>query len=345
MSDAHERNRPGQRAPLNTELADATFRGLDDWSAAAIMSAIIDSNRRAIEAVESALPALERAADGIERRLAAGGRLVYAGAGTSGRLGVMDAAELAPTFGFDDVATVLAGGGEAQTQAQEGAEDDVDDAEAQVDALALGESDALIGVAASGRTPFTVAAVRHARRRGAFTVGVANNPDTPLLSVGDVGVLLETGPEVLAGSTRLAAGTAQKAALNALSTAVLVRLGGAYDNLMVGMRPLNAKLKKRAVEIVAKASGLGAAAAAATLDEAGDDIRTAIVMAVGDVPAARAAELLQRSGNRVRAALAAAGAGSAQGSPQPVGAERDPHHGDGERAGEAGGDDPDQHVT
>src|SRR5690606_26057187 len=165
---------------------------------------------------------------------------------------VMDAAELAPTFGFDRTEVLLAGGGQARDRAQEGAEDDADAAAADIDGAAVGADDALIGVAASGRTPYTVAAVRRAKERGAFTVGLANNPATPLLEVGDVGVLLDTGPEVLAGSTRLAAGTAQKAALNALSTAVLVRLGGAYDNLMVGMRPLNAKLKRRAVDIVAR---------------------------------------------------------------------------------------------
>lgn len=305
-ANAPSSDRSGPRGQVNTELADRSYRGLDAWSAREIIAAITDSNRRAIEAVAEALPDLERAAVGIERCLAAGGRLVYAGAGTSGRLGVMDAAELAPTFGFDDVAMALAGGGDAQTRAQEGAEDDREDAAAQIDALAMSGNDALIGVAASGRTPFTVAAVSRARQRGTFTVGIANNAGTPLLSVGDVGVLLDTGPEVLAGSTRLAAGTAQKAALNALSTTVLVRLGGAYDNLMVGMRPLNAKLKQRAVEIVAQASGLGSEAAAVKLDEAGGDIRTAIVMAIAEVDAGAAGELLARSSNNVRAAIEAA---------------------------------------
>src|SRR5690606_30407446 len=226
----------GRGSELNTERADEAYSGLDSWSPSAIIAAITEANRRAIDSVAAALPELERAVEGIELKLAAGGRLVYAGAGTSGRLGVMDAAELAPTFGFDDVAMVLAGGGEAQTRAQEGAEDDRLDARLQIDELAIGERDALIGIAASGRTPFTVAAVAHARERGAFTVGIANNAGTPLLSAGDVGILLDSGPEVLAGSTRLAAGTAQKAALNAISTSVLVRLGGAYENLMVGMR-------------------------------------------------------------------------------------------------------------
>jgi N-acetylmuramic acid 6-phosphate etherase len=290
---------------MTTETVSDQFRGLDDWSAVDIMRAVTEGNARAVRAVESALPQLEAAAAGIEPRLLAGGRLFYAGAGTSGRLGVMDAAELAPTFGFDRTEVLLAGGGDAQDRAQEGAEDDVVAAAAAVDRAEIGPRDALIGVAASGRTPYTVAAVKRARERGAFTVGLANNADTPLLSVGDVGVLLDTGPEVLAGSTRLAAGTAQKAALNALSTAVLVRLGGAYDNLMVGMRPLNAKLKKRAVEIVAQAARLESSEAEGFLERAGGDIRTAIVMAGTGVQAATAARLLAANGSRVRAAIAA----------------------------------------
>ena len=291
---------------LDTERADAAYFGLDSWSPGDIIAAITDTNRRAIEAVAAARPELERAVEGIESKLAAGGRLVYAGAGTSGRLGVMDAAELAPTFGFDDVAMVLAGGGEAQTRAQEGAEDDREDAEAQIDELDISERDAVLGIAASGRTPFTVAAVMHAKKRGAFTVGIANNAGTPLLSVGDVGVLLDSGPEVLAGSTRLAAGTAQKAALNAISTTVLVRLGGAYQNLMVGMRPLNAKLQVRAVKIVAQATGLTMAASEEALEEAGGDIRTAILMSKAGVDFETARTLLDRSGSSVTAAIEAA---------------------------------------
>ena len=290
---------------MSTETISQDYQGLDAWDAGAIMRAVTAGNLHAIRAVEAAMSQLEAAAAGIEPRLRSGGRLFYAGAGTSGRLGVMDAAELAPTFGFDRTAVLLAGGGEAQERAKEGAEDDVDAAATDVDAAGVGPQDALIGVAASGRTPYTVAAVQRARERGAFTVGMANNRATPLLQVGDVGVLLETGPEVLAGSTRLAAGTAQKAALNALSTAVLVRLGGAYDNLMVGMRPLNAKLKRRAVEIVAMAARLEDAEAEAVLERAGGDIRTAIVMAGTGSSAASAAAWLAENGMSVRAAIAA----------------------------------------
>lgn len=286
-----------------TESIHEAYRDLDAWPAAKILAAVNDANRRAIDAVAAALPDLERAAVGIEERLGAGGRLFYAGAGTSGRVAVQDAAELPPTFGFDRARVLLAGGQAAQDRAEEGAEDDVVAAAAAVDEAGVGPRDALVGIAASGVTPYTVAAVRRAKERGAFTVGIANNPDTPLLTVGEVGILLATGPEVLAGSTRLAAGTAQKAALNALSTAVLVRLGGAYGNLMVGMRPVNAKLEKRAAAIVAEAAEVSLDTAAEVLARAEDDLRTAIVMARTGVDAERAREAVRQHGGRVRDAL------------------------------------------
>jgi len=289
--------------PTTTEAAVADYSGLDAWPALDILTAIIDSNRRAVEAVARALPDLERAAAGIERRLQLGGRLVYVGAGTSGRLGLQDAAELAPTFGFDRTVTLLAGGASAQSQAQEGAEDDEEAAAREVDALRVSDADAMIGVAASGGTPYTIAALKRARELGAFTVGIANNPGAPLLEVAHVGVLLETGPEVLAGSTRLAAGTAQKVALNALSTTVLVRLGGAYENLMVGMRPVNVKLRSRAVMIVAQGANVSEAAASSALEAAGGDIRNAIVSCRAGVSPARAAMALKEHGNNVREAL------------------------------------------
>ncbi len=286
-----------------TESIHEAYRDLDAWPAARILAAVTDANRRAIDAVAAALPDLERAAQGIEERLRSGGRLFYVGAGTSGRVAVQDAAELPPTFGFERARVLLAGGQAAQDRAKEGAEDDVVAAAADVDEAGVGPQDALVGIAASGVTPYTVAAVRRAVERGAFTVGIANNPDTPLLTVGDVGILLATGPEVLAGSTRLAAGTSQKAALNALSTAVLVRLGGAYGNLMVGMRPVNAKLEKRAAAIVAEAADVPLDQAADVLARAGDDIRTAIVMARAGVDADVAREAVRRHGGRVRDAL------------------------------------------
>lgn len=292
----------------STETAIADYSGLDAWPALDILTAITDSNRRAVDAVTLALPELEKAAAGVEERLRWGGRLVYVGAGTSGRLGLQDAAELAPTFGFDLATTLLAGGSSAQSQAQEGAEDDAESATREVNALGVGERDAVIGVAASGATPYTVAAVVRARQLGAFTVGIANNPGAPLLTVGHVGVLLNTGPEVLAGSTRLAAGTAQKVALNALSTTVLVRLGGAYENLMVGMRPVNAKLRVRAVQIVAQGAQVSEAAASRSLEASGGNIRSAIVSCKAGVSPERAQAALEEHGNNVREALMSLGA-------------------------------------
>ena len=292
---------------MSTEGIDPRYAGLDTWEAGRILEAVTDSNARAVAAVERALPALTRAAEGIEERLAGGGRLVYVGAGTSGRLGVLDAAELAPTFGYDDVVVLMAGGGDAFTQAKEGAEDDVEAAVADLERAGVGRDDAVVGLAASGRTPYTVGSVRRARSLGAFTVGIANNPGAPLLEAADVGVLLDTGPEVLAGSTRLAAGTAQKAALNALSTTVMVRLGGSYDNLMVGMRPLNAKLVERAAGIVARATGRGLEEAHALLQASGRSIRVAIVMGLTGADEAAARSALEGTGGRVRAAVAALG--------------------------------------
>ena len=292
-------------AQSTTETVGASYRDLDTWPLSKSLAALLESNRRAVEATARALPRLEEAAAGIERCLQKGGRLVYIGAGTSGRLALQDAAELPPTFGFTRTLVLLAGGAAAGGRAQEGAEDDGGAARAAVDEANVSPADAVVGLAASGRTPYTVAGIARARERGAFTVGVANNPSAPLLHAAEVGVLLETGPEVLAGSTRLAAGTAQKVALNALSTAVLVKLGGAYGNLMVGMRPANDKLRARAQRIVGEGAGVSEEDAAGALMETNWHIREALVTLLGDVSAAEARELLSRHQGRVREAVAA----------------------------------------
>jgi N-acetylmuramic acid 6-phosphate etherase len=292
-------------AALSTERVDPDFADLDAWPPARTLAAIVEGQRGAIEAVAGALPALERAADGIVERLAHGGRLAYAGAGTSGRLALLDSAELPPTFGFDRTVVLMAGGTGAMSTASEGAEDDAAEAEAGVAAASIGPDDALIGLAASGRTPYTVAAVRAARAAGAFTIGISNVAGAPLLDAADVGVFLDTGPEVLAGSTRLAAGTSQKAALNALSTVVMVQLGGAYGNLMVGMRSTNEKLRRRAVTMVATAAAVDEADAARALAASGHDVRTAIVMAAAGVGVEAAREALEAHRQRVRDALVA----------------------------------------
>lgn len=287
---------------LQTETSLDSYNDLDIWPLERTLAALVDSSSAAVEAVRRALPDLERAAAGIERALTAGGRLIYLGAGTSGRLAVQDAAELPPTFGFEGAHAVLAGGDDAGGRALEAAEDDENDARARLSALSLTHRDAVVGLAASGSTPFTVAGVTFARAQGAFTVGIANNAGTPLLSAAEVGVPLETPPEVLAGSTRLAAGTAQKVALNALSTAVLVRLGGAYGNLMVGMRPQNHKLRGRAARIVVQATGCTPAEAEAAL-AAGSSIRVAIVTLLTGVSPEVAGERLAQRHDRVREAL------------------------------------------
>lgn len=288
---------------MTTESFDPAYQDLDTWPLDRIVDAVLASGRRAAQAASAAGPELARAAAGIEDRLARGGRLVYVGAGTSGRIAVQDAAELPPTFGFERTWVLMAGGGPAGERALENAEDDARAALRDATSRGLGPDDAVVGVAASGRTPYTLAVIEFARQRGAFTVGIANNPDTPLLRAAEVGVLLDTGPEVLAGSTRLAAGTAQKIALNALSTAVLVRAGGAYGNLMVGMRPINTKLRRRAIEVVTEAVGVTAEAAAEALTRAEGGIREAIVMLTADVDLDTARARLARHGQRVRDAL------------------------------------------
>lgn len=288
---------------------EARFEGsteLDSWSLADSLAAIIESNARAVTAVQAALPALVKAAEGVAQKVTQGGRIIYLGAGTSGRLALQDAAELPPTFGFNRTVVLMAGGQGASSTAKENAEDDKDEAIQAVSTAEVGSKDAVIGLAASGKTPYTVAGIQAARQAGAFTVGIANNPHTPLLHEAEVAILLDTGPEVLTGSTRLAAGTAQKIVLNALSTAVLVRLGGAYENLMVGMKPSNAKLRQRAISIVAEATGLDPSAASEALGRSQWNMREAIVMTLAGVSQARAQDLLEQHGQRVRDAITAA---------------------------------------
>jgi N-acetylmuramic acid 6-phosphate etherase len=289
---------------MQTENASTTYRLLDTWSLEETLAAIVESNARAVQAVQQALPALSQAAEGLERCLRQGGRLIYVGAGTSGRLASQDAAELRPTFGFERTLVLIAGGNTATTKALEDAEDDRAAAVKAVAEAELSEKDAVLGIAASGRTPFTVEAMRQARDQGAFTIGLANNPDTPLLILAEVGIFLDTGPEVLAGSTRLAAGTAQKIVLNALSTSVLVRLGGAYQNFMVGMKPQNQKLRERAVLMVSQAANVDLERARAALESTNWRIREAIVMLLTGQALREAEVLLERHGNRVREAVA-----------------------------------------
>nr|WP_197506942.1 N-acetylmuramic acid 6-phosphate etherase [Mycobacterium sp. 852002-50816_SCH5313054-b] len=282
---------------LATEAARPDLDDLDARPIGEVVALLVAVEGEAHRAVLVAVPRIVAAAEAIAARLERGGRLIYAGAGTPGRLGVLDAAECAPTFGTDLVRGVIAGGPAALTEAIEGAEDRFDPA----DLADLSAADALVGITASGRTPYVLGALQHARAVGALTVAIVNNPGGEASA--DVVIELLTGPEVLAGSTRLTAGTAQKVVLNALSTSVMIALGRAYGPRMVDVLATNAKLRRRAVRIVRDAAGVDEQAAAAALAAAGGHAKTAIVALLAGVDAAEAAVRLDRARGRVRDAL------------------------------------------
>jgi N-acetylmuramic acid 6-phosphate etherase len=232
------------------------------------------------QAISLVLPEVERAIDGIESRIRSGGRLFYVGTGTSGRLGVLDAAECPPTFGVspDLVQAVIAGGYEACYRAVEASEDDADAGGKDLQARGFTKQDVLVGIAASGRTPYTVGAVNHARRCGAFTIAISCVPQSAITEAAEVSIVPVVGPEVVAGSTRLKAGTAQKLVLNMLSTATMVRLGYVSGNRMTNVLPRNSKLRARALRIIMAESGSDEETARAALHKSGDDPRVALVM-------------------------------------------------------------------
>ena len=282
---------------LATEAARPDLDDLDARPIGEVVALLVAAEGEAHGAVAAAVPRIAAAAEAIAARLECGGRLIYAGAGTPGRLGVLDAAECGPTFGTDLVRGVIAGGPAALTEAIEGAEDAFDPA----DLADLTAADALVGITASGRTPYVLGALEHARAAGALTVAIVNNPGSEASA--DLVIELLTGPEVLAGSTRLTAGTAQKVVLNALSTSVMIALGKAYGPRMVDVRPTSAKLRRRAVRIVRDAAGVDEEAATAALAAAGGHAKTAIVALLAGVDAAEAAVRLDRARGRVRDAL------------------------------------------
>ncbi len=282
------------------------FEALDLWPTGDVVDALVGGQLQAVAVVHAARAAIAAAADAGAGRLADGdGRLVYVGAGTSGRLAVQDGVELVPTFGWPAARLLylVAGGEAALLRSVEGAEDDAAAARAAVRDHALGAGDVVIAVAASGRTPFAVAAVEAAGRAGALTVALANNTPSPLLDAAAHPLALPTGPEVVAGSTRLQAGTAQKAALNTLSTAIMVRLGRTHGNLMVDVAARNTKLDGRRVAMLQRITGAGRAAAEAALLDAGGHVKTAVLVVAGDAPAVARARLA-RHGGYLRAALA-----------------------------------------
>ncbi|MGK5630116.1 N-acetylmuramic acid 6-phosphate etherase [Streptomyces sp. URMC 123] len=256
-------------------------------------------------AVAARLPLIAAAIDATAERMARGGRLIYAGAGTAGRLGVLDASECPPTFNTapGQVVGLIAGGPAAMVSAVEGAEDSARLAAADLDALGIAADDTVVGVSASGRTPYAIGAVAHARARGALTIGLSGNEGSALAAAAEHGIEVVTGPELLAGSTRLKAGTAQKLVLNMISTITMIRLGKTFGNLMVDVRATNEKLRARSHRIVALATGASDEEIAAALGATGGEVKDAILMLLGGVDAPTARRLLDGADGRLRTAL------------------------------------------
>jgi N-acetylmuramic acid 6-phosphate etherase len=294
-------------APPPTEFASPRFDALDAWNDVTVLDALWEAQLSAVASIRAALPALGAAAAASVPLLRRGGRLVYAGAGTSGRIAVQDGAELGPTFDWppERLVLLMAGGDTALTRAVENAEDRADLAAAAIEAAAIGPDDVVIGLAASGNTPWTLACVVTAAARGALTIGIANNPDTRLLAAAAHKILLPTPPEPVAGSTRLGAGTAQKVVLNLFSTLLMVRLGRVYRGRMVDMQARNAKLRHRAERMVQDLTGATPDAARAALESAGGRVKTAVLVASGHSPE-QAADLLERHQGSLRDALGGA---------------------------------------
>lgn len=286
-----------QRNPLSAEL--------DQLSTLELLRLMNRLDATIPAVIAEVLPQIAQTVDQISATLAAGGRLFYQGAGTSGRLAVLDAVELIPTFSAPAgmVVGLLAGGSAAMMRSVEGAEDDAALGRSDLVAQNFSAQDMLVGVAASGRTPYVLGGLGYANELGAPTAVVVCNPASPMAAVARIAIEIVTGPEVLTGSTRLRAGTATKLVLNMLSTSAMVKLGKVYGNLMVDVQPTNAKLRQRAIRIVTESTGVDASAAEALLQDAGWQVKTAVVMGLSGVDAATAQQRLQQSQGHVRHAL------------------------------------------
>jgi N-acetylmuramic acid 6-phosphate etherase len=299
---------------LLTESRREDTAEIDLASTVELVRAMNDEDARVPAAVRAAEASIAAAVEAVADRLAAGGRLIYIGAGTAGRLGVLDASEAVPTFSSDpgQVVGVLAGGAAALSQSVEEIEDDTEAGRRDLERVGVGPLDAVVGVSASGRTPYVLGGVTYARGRGAATVGLSCNPQAALSALVDYPIEVIVGPELIAGSTRLKAGTAQKLVLNMISTIAMIKLGKTFGNLMVDLRATNTKLRARAVRIVAQAAGVTDALAGETLAEAGDDVRVAILMLLAGVGAGEARARLEASGRNLRAALGSRPGGGAR---------------------------------
>ena len=289
---------------LLTEQANPASASIDSLPTEAMLSIINAEDRRIADSVEQEIPRIALAVDGIVAAMRKGGRLFYIGAGTSGRLGVLDAAECPPTFSipYELVQGIIAGGEGALSKATEATEDDPAIGERDLIERGFTAADVLVGIAASGRTPYVLGAIRKARELGALTVGISCTPGSELSAAVQIPIEPLPGPEVVAGSTRMKAGTATKLVLNMLSTAAMIRLGHVYGNLMVNVQPKNEKLVDRAARIIAQAANIEYSRAVELLKETGS-VKTSIVMAKRNVGRAEAERLLQSAGGRVRAAL------------------------------------------
>ena len=291
---------------LKTETPDPRHADLDLYPTADLVAVLVDDQIDAVNAVRAAAPAIARAVAAALPRMQAGGRLIYVGAGTSGRLGVLDSVELYPTFSWphERAIALLAGGVDAMFVAVEGAEDDSVMGAADLRDVHPGPDDVVLLLAASGATPYVLGALHAAREAGALTVGFANNPDAPVACEAEIGITLDTGFEVISGSTRLKAGSSQKMALNTFSSALMVRLNKVYGNLMVDLKPTNAKLVLRAVRLTMFATGADERAAREVLEQCDFHVKVAIVALTKKTSIDQARGLLEASRGSVRQALA-----------------------------------------
>ncbi|MEU6507768.1 N-acetylmuramic acid 6-phosphate etherase [Streptomyces sp. NPDC046942] len=295
-----------QLASLTTEAFRPDLADIDRLPTLDIARLMNGEDAGVPAAVAAQLPRIAAAIDAVAARMANGGRLIYAGAGTAGRLGVLDASECPPTFNTDpaQVVGLIAGGPSAMVTSVEGAEDSEELARQDLDALKLTAGDTVVGISASGRTPYAIGAVEHARAQGALTIGLACNEHSALAAAAEHGIEVVVGPELITGSTRLKAGTAQKIVLNMISTITMIRLGKTYGNLMVDVRASNDKLRARSRRIVALATGAGDEEIERALAASGGEVKSAILALLADVDGPTAARLLEESGGHLRAALA-----------------------------------------
>ena len=302
---------------LPTERVSPDYADLDLRSTSERVAAMNAEDAEVAAAVALAAPAITAAVDGITDRLARGGRLLYIGAGTAGRLGILDASECPPTFGTDPslVVGLIAGGTTALTTAIENVEDDSAQGAADLAARGTGELDVVVGISASGRTPYVCGAVDAARRLGALTIAITSNPGSPLAAGAEIAIEVLTGPELVAGSTRLKAGTAQKLVLNMLSTLSMVKLGKTYGNIMIDLVATNEKLRARAQRTVMRVTGCSAAEATEALTGSEGSVKTAVLMLLASVTKVEADDRLGRHRGNLRAALAEVAAGAAQAGP------------------------------